>query len=248
MKRETVDEFNMSGALPDVLSSDGENLFMRQLCFDRNLKPAPSSPHLFSPTGLLDDSWWHRTYWLYGQEFTSGWPGWFQNGNLVPAGRILAFDDKTVYGFGRNQYRNCSRGGGANWAAQEKYGIFSSPKATDKTREKGKAAEGRKPVPKTFLWLQEAPVRAHAMVLTPETVFFAGQPNFGNSSNDAFASYQGQKGAKLVAVAVADGSPRSELDLPAMPVLDGMASAGGRLYLSLKDGTVICLGNDVKQD
>jgi hypothetical protein len=51
-----------------------------------------------------------------------------------------------------------------------------------------------------------------------------------------------------VAVAVEDGAIKSEFDLPAAPVLDGMASAGGRLYLSLKDGTVICLGNDVKQD
>ncbi len=95
------------------------------------------------------------------------------------------------------------------------------------------------------MWAKESPVRARAMVLTPETVFFAGQPNLGNSSDAAFASYQGQKGAKLVAVAVADGTPRSELDLPAMPVLDGMASAGGRLYLSLKDGTVICLGSEL---
>ena len=105
-----------------------------------------------------------------------------------------------------------------------------------------------RPVPRQFVWMKESPVRARAMVLTPETIFFAGQPNFGNSGNDAFASYQGQKGVKLVAVATSDGTPRSELDLPAVPVLDGMASAGGRLYLSLKDGTVICLGSGVKQD
>ena len=73
-------------------------------------------------------------------------------------------------------------------------------------------------------------------------VFFAGQPNLGNSSDDALASYQGEKGARVVTVAVADGAIKGELDLPAVPVLDGMAAAGGRLYLSLKDGTVICLG------
>ncbi len=96
--------------------------------------------------------------------------------------------------------------------------------------------------------MRESPIRARAVVLTPQTVFFAGQPNLGNSSDDAFASYQGAKGAKVVGVAVEDGAVMSELDLPAVPVFDGMASAGGRLYLSLNDGTVICLGNDVKQD
>jgi len=248
VKREMVVGFDMSGAQADVLSSDGESLFMRQLCFDRDLKPAPGKPHLFSPTGLLDDSWWHRTYWLYGKEFTSGWSAWFQGGNLVPAGRILAFDDEMVFGFGRQQYRNCNRGGGSNWAGQEKYCMFSARKAAQKPLEKGRSAGTIRPVPREFVWVKESPVRARAMVLTPETVFFAGQPNLGNSSDAAFASYQGDKGARVVAVAAEDGAIRGDLDLPAVPVLDGMASGGGRLYLSLRDGNVICLGNDVKQD
>ena len=242
--RELVEGFEMAGAQSDVLSSEGQTLFMRQLSFDRNLKPAPPKPHLYSPTGLLDDSWWHRTYWLYGKENTSGWSTWFQAGNVVPAGRVLAFDDKMVFGFGRQQYRNCNRGGGANWAVQEKYCMFAARKTAPKDLIRWRAkARGSRPAPRQLVWMKEAPVRARAMVLTPETVFFAGQPNLGNSTDAALASYQGQKGAKLVAVAVADGTARSELDLPAMPVLDGMASAGGRLYLSLKDGTVICLGS-----
>jgi len=113
---------------------------------------------------------------------------------------------------------------------------------------KGRTSGTIRPSAREFVWMQASPVRACAVVLTPEMVFFAGQPNLGNSSNDAFASYQGEKGAKLVAVAVEDGAIRSERELPAAPVLDGMASAGGRLYSSLKDGTVICLGNDLKQD
>ncbi len=247
VSRELVDGFEMDGAQSDVLSSDGENLFMRQLCLDRSLKPAPKKPHLYSPTGLLDDSWWHRTYWLYGQENTSGWSAWFQAGNLVPAGRILAFDNEMVFGFGRQQYRNCNRGGGANWARQEKYCMFSTRRTDPKRFLKGRSGKVR-PSARQFVWMQESPVRARAMVLTPERVFFAGQPNLGNSSDDAFASYRGEKGAKVVAVAVEDGAIMSELDLPAAPVFDGMASARGRLYLSLKGGTVVCLGNDVKQD
>jgi outer membrane protein assembly factor BamB len=233
-KREIVSGFDMSGVQADVLSSDGGNLFMRQLCLDRDLKPAPAKPHLFSPTGLLDDTWWHRTYWLYGKEFTSGWSTWFQAGNCVPSGRILAFADELVYGFGRQQYRNCDRGGGQNWARQEQYVMFSTQKTAQKPLTKWRTAGRIKPVPRVFLWMQESPVRARAMVLTPDTVFFAGPPNLGNSSDDAFASYRGKNGARIVAVAVENGAIKGELDLPAVPVLDGMASARGRLYLSLK--------------
>ena len=126
--------------------------------------------------------------------------------------------------------------------------MFSTRKSAQRTLKKGRAAGRVKPVAREFVWMQEAPVRARAMVLTPDTVFFAGPPNLGNSSEGAFASYQGEIGAKVVAVAVEDGAIKGELDLPAVPVLDGMASAGGRLYLSLKDGTVICLGNEERQD
>jgi hypothetical protein len=57
--------------------------------------------HLFSPSGFLDGSGWHRTYWLYGSRFVSGWAGYYLAGKAVPAGRILVFDDDRVYGFGR---------------------------------------------------------------------------------------------------------------------------------------------------
>jgi len=244
-KHETVYGFNMYGALPDILVSDGTNTFMRQLSFTKDLEPAPVKPHLFSPTGLLDGSWWHRTYWLYGSSFTAGWPGWFQTGNKVPAGRILAFNDVDVYGFGRNQFGNRSRNAGENWAAQEKFHFFAASKAAKPAVAPPKQAgrrRGKGPARKAFLWSTEAEVRARAMVLTDESIFFAGPPNLGNSSADAHAATQGQRGAKLVVVSTADGRKKGEIDLSAVPVLDGMAAARERLYVALQDGTVVCLG------
>jgi hypothetical protein len=61
-------------------------------------------PHLFSPNGFLDDTWWHRTYWMWGTSMSSGYGGWPRSATRVPAGRILAFDDHAVYGFGRDLY------------------------------------------------------------------------------------------------------------------------------------------------
>ncbi len=117
-----VSWLNMPVGLTDVLSSDGKLVYMRSQPFDLEgnrlpLQPMPNSgnadggavpavhhpehAHLFSPTGLLDDTWWHRTYWVYGSQFVSGWCGYFLAGKTAPAGRILVFDDTKVYGFGR---------------------------------------------------------------------------------------------------------------------------------------------------
>ena len=96
---------HMSGALPDVLSSDGTSIYMRHMRFgpdgevqERNV------PHLFSSVGFLDDSWWHRTYWLFGTSMGSGYGGWPRTGNRVPAGRLLVCDGDSIYGYGRDLY------------------------------------------------------------------------------------------------------------------------------------------------
>lgn len=117
-----VSWLNMPPALPDVLSSDGRLVYMRSQPFkldgtrlpleampaaadaDRGAPPATQNreqAHLFCPTGFLDDTWWHRTYWMYGSRFVSGWCGYFLAGKTAPAGRLLVFDDSRLYGFGR---------------------------------------------------------------------------------------------------------------------------------------------------
>jgi outer membrane protein assembly factor BamB len=117
-----VSWLNMPVALPDVLSSDGRLIYMRSQAFhpdgtrlplekfpagadaDKGAPPATQNAdhaHLFCPTGFLDDAAWHRSYWMYGSRFVSGWCGYYLAGKVAPAGNILVFDDATVYGFGR---------------------------------------------------------------------------------------------------------------------------------------------------
>ena len=59
--------------------------------------------------------------------------------------------------------------------------------------------------------------------------------------DEALAAFEGKRGAMLWAVSAADGKRLSEVKLDAMPVWDGMAAAGGRLYLSTRDGSLVCL-------
>ena len=103
---------NMPVALSDILSCDGTHLYMRSQKIDLKGKrleipvqgveqqPAEGA-HLFCQIGFLDDSWFHRSYWTFGRRVTGGYGGWFQAARVVPAGRILVFDDQRVYGYGR---------------------------------------------------------------------------------------------------------------------------------------------------
>ncbi len=108
-----VQGLNMPVALPDILSSDGQSVFMRSQRFDlegRRLQVVtPADParqagevsHLFSSIGFVDGTWFHRGYWVYGRTTLSGAGGYYRAGHVVPAGRILVFDDANVYGYGR---------------------------------------------------------------------------------------------------------------------------------------------------
>lgn len=108
----------MPSGLPDILSSDGESIYMRSQRFDLEgnrleLGPHSGQPdvqggtqdgktaHLFAPMGFLDDTWFHRSYWVYGRSFAGGHSGYYQAAKYAPAGRLLVVDDLNVYGFGR---------------------------------------------------------------------------------------------------------------------------------------------------
>ncbi len=108
----------MPTGLADILSSDENHVYMRSQRFDLKGQREDLGPHsgdaakqggtqtgegvhLFSPTGFLDGTYFHRSYWVYGRSFAGGHNGYYQAGKFAPAGRLLTFDDANVYGFGR---------------------------------------------------------------------------------------------------------------------------------------------------
>ena len=129
----------MPVALNDILSSDGRWTYLRtqKIGDDGNrVEIGPVSgdfakqggahkgegQHLFAPMGFLDDSNFHRSYWVYGKSFAGGHAGYYQAGKYAPAGRILVHDDKNVYSYGREaQYYK--------WTTTMEYTLFSTPKA-----------------------------------------------------------------------------------------------------------------------
>lgn len=261
--KEVVRGTSMPGALPDVLSTKGDSVFLRHLRFNLAGKQIPNNvPHLYSPAGFLDDAWWHRTYWQYGSTMATAYGGWPRVGMRVPAGRILALDDEAVYGFGRSQYHHT--GGHVGLDAANTF-HYRPPRDRDRHREthyeafsvtmsnaeqvaqagaqpqRGKKAAKKKAPPrKRYQWRCKLPVLARAMVLADDHVFFAGPPDLF-ATDDPIAALEGKKGGTLVVLNKQQGNQVATLSLDSPPVFDGMAAAGRAIYMATMDGQVVCL-------
>ena len=284
-----VKSLNMPVALSDVLSCDGEHLYMRSQKIDLegnrleiplesvNEQPAEGS-HLFCQIGFLDDSWFHRSFWTFGRRVTGGYGGWFQAARVVPAGRLLVFDDSRVYGYGRKPtyYVN---------ASVLEYHLFSAEKhVTPEAIDRIGKASGRMnarldrrnanssdwklrrgfPVEDLtaarYQWALDQPsLQVRAMVAAADSLLVAGHPDFIDERRAyrlpddpevrrqlarQAEALEGRHGGRLWTVSKADGRPLARYRLEAPPVFDGMAVAGTRLFISMLDGSLVCLSAD----
>jgi outer membrane protein assembly factor BamB len=237
------------GALPDILLADGKNVYMRHLKFDpasldydaalggpavetpSPRKPATKKKPSAKKKPASDST--RRTKVnrpVVGNHLmsTAGLldDSWFNQTFWTIDGKsqckLLVFDDKSAYGV--KPYAATARHARAAFhPGKGGYTLF---------------ANGR---PKhTKRWTQKVPVRAVAMVLAGPTLFIAGSPDVVDSQ-DPWAAIDGKKGAVLWAVSAADGKKIAEYKLSAPPTYDGLAAANGKLYLTTRDGKVLCM-------
>jgi outer membrane protein assembly factor BamB len=265
------------GANSDVLVSEGGYIYMRQKKMTPNLKEVEvdvlSSKgaqdvglHVFSTAGLLDGSWYNRTFWMYSKR----WPG-FQLANQAPkTGQLLVVDEEKTYAVRTFYRRNVHSL--MFFPGREGYLLFADYN-TNEPQIVGEAGS-RKPIrwlpqsdfsrargdeirtleSEAFgldkmigytraeppVWTQWLDVRIRAMVKAGDTLFVAGPPDVLDSK-DPYAAFEARRGARLVAVSANDGKKLSETLLECPPVFDGMIAAGGRLYVCLEDGSIVSL-------
>jgi len=211
----------MEGLLNDIPGTDGLNIFIRQMQVSG--KDARGGPHLFTTGGYLDPSWFNRTFWQVGRVKTSG---------LMVLGKDVAYgvevyesrSRETVFKPGANVYRlQC---------------ISLKPPARSATGKQAKPKrrqQGPKPV-----WEQHVGIRVTAMIRAGDTIFVAGSPDVVDPE-DPHGAWEGRKGGILAAYTADDGKKLAEYALPSPPVWDGMAAAGGRLFISTIDGCIMCM-------
>ena len=242
------DAFSMDGARSDVLAADADSVYLRHLRFDGGLaRQDKRFPHLFSVSSLLDGGENHRSHWVFGTGDFSRTPvayswvayspdKWRGKSLSVPYGLMLAFDDKTVWGVRRNHLMRWKK------TYPDKYILFAQPR-TGRSDAAASLPDFREAgVP--FDWTAPLPLRPRAMVRAGEHLLIGGMPDTFDPkrpSESASAAFEGQEGGLLHVMSSKDGKILGRVQLESPPVWDGMAAAGGRLYLSTADGTVRCL-------
>jgi len=264
----------MPVANADLLSCDGKYVYMQEQKFDlggKRLDIAPSEHnarggrHLFCQTGFLDDLWFHRSFWIYGEDCGEGWGAYAGTRRSTPCGRIMVFDESRAYAFRSEPLGNMLH-------PRTRYQLYAADKnphtaTADPSAPSGrKRAGGRKAAAGGSLggcrvhWQVESPpLLANAMTLGGKNLFLAGPPDLADETrmlgflpgaDDPInrelhaqeAAWLGKKGGLLWVVSAEDGRKLAEYKLDSFPVFDGMSAARGALYLSLIDGRVVKYG------
>jgi hypothetical protein len=257
----------------DLLSCDGQHIYMQAQKFDltgRRLGIGPGEReggrHLFCQTGLLDDVWYHRSYWIYGENCGEGWGAYAKTRSSTPCGRIMVLDDSRAYAFRSEPLGNMLH-------PRTRYQLYAADKdpaqaAPAETvpggrKKKRRAGSGKASAPglrvggcKIHWQLSDLPLLANAMTLAGKNLFLAGPPDVADETTmlgylpgarDEInrqlqaqnAAWQGEQGGLLWVVAAEDGRKLAEYKLKSYPAFDGMSAAAGGLYMSMINGSVV---------
>jgi outer membrane protein assembly factor BamB len=253
----------MPVANPDILSCDGNYIYMGAQKFDfegrrididaprdKEKTQTGEGRHLFCPTGFLDDNWFHRSYMMYGLTGGEGHGEYTSPPNITPAGRVLVLDRERVYGFRAAVYNNTMQ--------PRPYHFLFAADRDDRTVEETPQRNRQTKV--SYLWTSDRPaLLVNAIVVAGGTIFIAGPPEIADEEKgfginmeednevtrslaEQARAWRGAKGAILQAVDKQTGKKIAEYRLDYLPVFDGMAAAEGSLFIPLKDGTVVCMG------
>jgi len=277
--QELIKWLNMPVGRPDILSCDDTRIYMRSQVFDKQgkrleigpeiqgpqegMRQGGDSTHLFCPTGFLDGTWFHRTYWLYGSTWGSGWNGYYIAGKYAPAGKIMSVGDNTVYVFGRQpQYYRWTRPLEYRLFAADKLWKMPTTKPAQKLESRANRNNGNNQGPfpidnaANYRWSEQVPILVRAMALTRQRLFIAGPKDVLREEGTAEGKKQqilnqedalsGKDGAALWAISTEDGATLHQYTLESPPVFDGLAAANGRLYIATCDSCVSCWSNSPK--
>jgi len=240
--------FTMAGARPDVLVSDGRYVYLQQIKFDTELnRQEELGRHLMTNSGLTDDTWFYRTFWRLGYGDAYDFPfSYIKHDLQVPFGQLLVFDDETVCGLQTFMSPGIVPSGAApSSRGCLLFGDSNQPFSPDEKTSPARDYPEKVTRPKTPVehgWTVKMPFQARAMLLAGNALFVGGWPDDGNAA-ELHAARDGDEAGHLWIISRDSGQKIAERQLESSPVFDGMAAAGERLIVSLKNGKVVCLGD-----
>ena len=237
----------IQGAKNDVLSGNGELVYLRHKVFQKDLTKVKDTdiktPHLMAVPGLLEDMPHHRTFWTIDTTIRYD----IRTGQGAVHGDILVMDSERYYqvtGYkpGRTGAFNPKiRGYNLCSGLIADLGKRRPPARKSAKKGKGKGAKTPQPkAPARYQWSAGIPVTGKAMLLADKALFIAGTP-VTFPQDDLSKAYDGRMGGVLWVASAEDGRKLGELKLDAPPSWDSLAAADGKLFMSLEDGSVVCL-------
>ncbi|MHC4166196.1 MAG: outer membrane protein assembly factor BamB family protein [Planctomycetota bacterium] len=272
INEDTGTPFAMEGALPDLIVSDGKDLYMQRIKFDAKLNRLETTQesslgeldmganHLVATGGFLDDTGFDRLYWMYSRR----WPGFYFSQHSPKSGQLVVFDESTTYAvkyfYRRDQWSPLFIPG------DQGYLLFADdvdnepilqdkkkmPKALDwlpKEAYSDRHRRGGRGVEKGIGYMRQYPAKWQKMIpLRIRAMVLAGDYLFAAGlpdvvdPEDPMAALEGRRGSLLQVFSTKNGSLVKSHSLSSPPAFDGLSAAHGRLYLSTLDGKVICFG------
>jgi outer membrane protein assembly factor BamB len=277
IRQDTGTPFAMEGALPDLIVSDGKDLYMQRIKFDAKLNRLETTQesslgeldmganHLVATGGFLDDTGFDRLYWMYSRR----WPGFYFSQHSPKSGQLVVFDESTTYAV-KYFYRR------DQWSPllipdDQGYLLFADdvdnqpilqdkkkmPKALDWLPNEAysdRHRRGGRGVEKGIGYMRQFPAKWQKMIpLRIRAMVLAGDYLFAAGMPDVVdpedptAALEGRKGALLHVYSTEDGSLVGSQSLSSAPAFDGLSAAHGKLYLATLDGKVICFGNQLRR-
>ncbi|MBT3193267.1 MAG: hypothetical protein HN341_11995, partial [Verrucomicrobia bacterium] len=242
-------QFRSQGFRSDILSSRGNNVFIRHQAFKQDLTPVSpyesKIPHLMASAGFLTANPQHRTYWTVDTDLSYGTGGGYETDG--PLGDIMVTDGNAFY-----EVRGYAPGRHSNHGLKptlDMYRIVSGRRVPKGMRGREIPNTGGPTVPRMRKWetwarnwTAQIPIAGHAVLKASDKLVVAGVPmREGYTRDDMAASYAGTKGGLLWTLSAESGKATGEIELPAPPVWDGLAAVEGRIFVSLKDGSILCL-------
>jgi len=220
-------DYGMKGAFSDILTWNNGVLASRasELEISIDLDPDPNGSGFMpvtSQTGFFDSHWFNRTKW---------------NGGGA-SGHIISCDADSAY-HAVAHVNNCTsffipEGGSCD-------GVVDAPGASWLRADlKRDVTLGRRTRGKDGNWRhEEFGVCPWAMVAARENLFVAGF-TLKIDWDDPWAAFEGRSRGILVVLNKTTGEKLAEYQLPSPPVWNGIAAVEGRLFLTCRDGSVVC--------
>ncbi len=230
---------NSPGAGSDILVTDGAHIFMRDRKLDFSIPLGtgandytfPTDTHLNTKSNFFDRFWFHRVNWTYGKV----------------KGNIIAFDQEAAYsaypygGPSSSNFRLYVPRGGDTTMIPDKHKL--SQEETGLKHMAGVFSGGfqLQRTGKQSWTIDKFPICPVSMVLAGNKLLLGGFADAIDPA-DPWARIEGRKNSTLWILSKQDGGKLAEYGLETLPVWNGMAAANRRLFISLTNGKLICLG------